>query len=209
MTDDLKNPDRDMKSAPATAAEPGTESRTQPYTSPRTGGQWNKSAMLTGAFVDRTSAERAYDSLAERGYRPEEINLIMSDEARKRHFGTDKSTDLGNKAAEGGTTGAVIGGSAGAIIGALTAAGTLALPGLGLVLAGPIAAALAGLGVGGATGGLVGALIGAGIPEDRAKKYEKDIKDGRIVMGVTPRNEADATFFHGEWKDLRADNLHY
>jgi hypothetical protein len=35
----------------------------------------------------------------------------------------------------------------------LLAAGTIALPGIGLVIAGPLAAGLAGLGAGGAAGG--------------------------------------------------------
>jgi hypothetical protein len=208
MTEDRNDKDPGMRSAPATAADPVTESRTTPYASPRSGTDWNKSTMLTGSFSDRDTAERAWNSLTSRGYTDKEINVMMSDDVRKKYFADDNS-ELGNKAAEGGTAGAVIGGSAGAILGALTAAGTLALPGLGLIIAGPIAAALAGLGVGGAAGGLVGALIGAGIPEDRAKEYEKDIKEGRIVMGVRPRSEADATHFHGEWKDLRANNVYY
>ncbi len=209
MTDRDDN-DPGMRSAPPpTATEPGTESRTTGYVTSRAGSTPWKTTLLTGTFHDRDSAERAYDSATRRGYKTSDINLIMSDDARKKHFGTGETTELGNKAAEGGTAGAVIGGSAGAIVGALTAAGALALPGLGLVIAGPIAAALAGLGVGGAAGGIVGALIGAGIPEDRAKKYENDIKEGKIVMGVTPRSEDDATWFHGEWKDLRAENIHY
>ena len=51
-----------------------------------------------------------------------------------------------------------------AVLAALTAAGTsIALPGLGLVIAGPLAAAAAGAGAGAATGGLLGALIGWGL----------------------------------------------
>mgnify|MGYP003381339126 CR=1 FL=1 len=46
----------------------------------------------------------------------------------------------------------------------------------GIVLAGPIAAGLAGAGAGGITGGLIGALIGSGIPEERAKVYESGVK---------------------------------
>ena len=68
---------------------------------------------------------------------------------------------------------------------------TLVLPGVGLVVAGPLAAALAGAGAGGITGGLIGALIGAGIPEERVKHYEEGIKNGGILMGVTPRSDED------------------
>jgi hypothetical protein len=53
-----------------------------------------------------------------------------------------------------------------------------------LIAAGPIMAALAGLGVGGAVGGLVGALVGLGIPEYEAKRYEGRVKDGGILLSV-------------------------
>ena len=35
--------------------------------------------MLTGMFNDRHSAEKAYNSLHERGYAKDDINLLMSD----------------------------------------------------------------------------------------------------------------------------------
>lgn len=170
-----------------------------------------KSEMLTGTFRDRESAEKAYSSLTERGYSDKEVNVLMSDDTRKRHFAGDNATgetELGNKAAAGGLTGATIGGAAGAIVGVMAAAGTLALPGLGLVIAGPIAAGLAGLGAGGAAGGLIGGLVGAGIPEDRARIYEKDIRNGGIVMGVKPRSDDDAQYFEREWGTYRGENIY-
>ena len=166
-----------------------------------------RSRMLTGTFRDRESAERAYNSLTSRGYSRDDVNLLMSDETRKRHFSDDANTGLGSKAAEGGATGAAIGGTTGAILAALAAAGTLAIPGVGII-AGPLVAALAGAGAGGLTGGLIGALVGAGIPEDRAKQYESDIKGGGIVMGVNPRNDQDAAYFESEWKNYRGENIY-
>ena len=156
------------------------------------------SKMVTGLFNDRDSAERAYSAVAERGYSKDDVNLVMSDETRKRHFAGDEglSTELGSKAAEGAGIGAGIGGTLGAVVAAIAAVGTsVALPGLGLVIAGPIAAALAGAGAGGVTGGLLGALIGSGIPEDRVKHYEEGIGRGGILMGVTPRSDEDALHF--------------
>lgn len=166
--------------------------------------------MLTGTFRDRESAERAYNAMVSRGYRDQEVNLIMSDETRKRHFGKDLDieTDLGNKAAEGGVAGAALGGLAGAIAGVVAAAGTIAIPGIGVVLAGPVAAGLAGVGAGGLAGGLIGGLVGAGIPEDRAKIYEKDIKEGGIVMGVKPRNDDDARYLEREWGTYNGVNVY-
>src|SRR6476620_1530422 len=128
-----------------------------------------QSGMVTGLFPDRESAERAYGSMRDRGYGQEDVNLVMSDETRKKHFTEDgRETELGNKALEGAGTGAAIGGVVGATLAAIAAIGTtLALPGLGLLVAGPIAAGLAGGGAGAATGGLIGALVGYGIPEER------------------------------------------
>src|SRR3569832_968962 len=113
------------------------------------------------------------------GYDRDDVNLVMSDETRKKDLsGTGAHTELGNKAAEGAGIGGASGGTLVAIAAALAAVGTsIALPGLGLVIAGPLAAALAGAGAGGITGGLVGALIGAGIPEERVKHYEEGIKN--------------------------------
>ena len=166
--------------------------------------------MVTGLFRDRDSAERAYSSVVDRGYGQDDVNLIMSDDTRKKHFAVDnRETELGNKALEGAGTGAAVGGAVGATVAAIAAVGTtLALPGLGLLVAGPIAAALAGAGAGGATGGLIGALIGAGIPEERVKDYEEGIKSGGIMMGVTPRNPEDAAYFEEDWKKNRGEQVY-
>jgi uncharacterized protein (TIGR02271 family) len=163
-------------------------------------------------FKDRESAERAYNSLAERGYSDKEINVIMSDETRKKYYpeGRDSAdSDFDSKALEGAGKGAGIGGTAGAIIGAIAAIGTsVALPGLGLIVAGPLAGALVGAGAGGATGGLIGALVGSGIPEDRAKEYEQGVKEGGIVLGFNPRDEKDAAHFESDWNSNRAEGVY-
>ncbi|MES2590734.1 MAG: hypothetical protein V4608_02530 [Bacteroidota bacterium] len=166
--------------------------------------------LLTGMFADRDSAERAYDTLNKRGYSKDEINVIMSDDTRKKHFGekTEK-TELGTKAMEGAGKGSIIGGTVGAIAGAIAAIGTtLLIPGLGFVIAGPIAAAVAGAGAGGITGGLIGALVGSGIPEDRAKVYESGVKNGKIVMGVNPRTNEDADFFENDWRTNKGEEVY-
>lgn len=166
--------------------------------------------LLTGMFANRESAENAYNTLHERGYLKNDINLVMSDETRKKHFsGQVGETEIGTKAAEGAGTGGAIGGTLGAIAGAIAAIGTvLALPGLGLVIAGPVAAAVAGAGVGGAAGSLIGALVGSGIPEERAKIYEKGVKDGHIVVGVHPRNDEDVTYLENNWKQNKAVDIY-
>ena len=149
------------------------------------------SRMVTALFDDRDSAERAYESVTARGYGKDDVNLVMSDETRKKHF-TDAGgaqTALGTKAAEGAGVGGAIGGTVGAIAAAL-------------------AAALAGAGAGGAAGGLVGALIGWGIPEERVQRYESGIKKGGILMGVRARSSDDATYLQQEWQRNRGSEIY-
>ena len=170
----------------------------------------NTSRSVHGLFNDRDSAERAYRSLSDRGYTTDDVSVLMSDETRNRHFGEGTpDTELGSKALEGAGAGSAIGGTIGAIIGGIAAIGTnVVLPGLGLIVAGPLAAALAGAGAGGLTGGLIGALVGSGIPEEHAKDYEEGIKNGGIYMGVNARNDDDAQYFDNEWRTSGGHKVH-
>ena len=168
--------------------------------------------LVTATFNDPEHAKRAYESTTNRkGYSDEDVNILMSDETRDRHFASDDRVEVekGNKAAEGAGVGAATGGTLGGIAGALLAAGgAVALPGLGLAIAGPLAATLAGAGTGGAAGSLVGALVGAGIPEERAKRYESDIKEGGVVLGVYPNNSEDARHFQDEWERQHGESIY-
>lgn len=173
-----------------------------------TGISTERSRTVTGLFRDRESAERAYGSLSSRGYSTDDINLVMSDDTRKKNF-ADGDSELGDKAWEDAGKGAAIGGAAGATLGAIAAIGTtLALPGLGLLLAGPIAAGIAGLGAGSLTGGLIGYLVGHGIPEEHAKEYDRGVREGGIVMGVNARSDEDADYFENDWRSNRGEHIY-
>lgn len=166
--------------------------------------------LMTGLFPDRESAEHGYNALTERGYENSDVNLAMSDDTRKRHFlAAGAETELGNKAAEGAGVGGAIGGTLGAIAAAVAAVGTtILIPGLGIVVAGPLAAAIAGAGAGAATGGLIGALVGWNMPEEHVKRYEEGIKNGGILMGVRPRNDEDAEYLQNSWTKNRAQDVY-
>ncbi len=143
-----------------------------------------------GVYYDRPSAENAVNRLQGMGYRENDISVMSRDPERAREF----AEATGTKAAEGTVTGGVIGGALGAIIAGLTATGSIAaIAGTGgaaaPLVAGPLAAALAGLGGGGLVGGIIGALVGAGIPEDRAREYEEGLNRGGLLIGVNPREE--------------------
>lgn len=165
--------------------------------------------IVTGLFRDRTAAERAYGTVSSRGYGRDDVSLLMSDETRKQHFprGEAARTELGTKAAEGAAVGAVTGGGIGALLAGLAASG-IAVPGLPIIAMGALAAALTGAGTGGALGALIGGLVGHGIPEDRARLYERGVREGGIVMGVTPRSRQDAEYFEREWATCGGEQIY-
>lgn len=179
-----------------------------------TGRTVTPSGYVTGLYSSPESASRAYEGLTTKhGYKADDINVVMSEETRRRHFGDVKpGTELshGTKAAEGLGKGAAIGGGIGAALAAVFAVGSsVVIPGLGLVVAGPIAAALAGAGAGGATGGIIGALIGAGIPEDRVREYERGINEGGIVIGTKYRDPDHARELEKDYTDYGGSNVRF
>jgi hypothetical protein len=170
--------------------------------------------ILVGMFDNRADAETAYNDLKSMGYDSDDINIVLSEEGHKRHFNTDNDnsndTELGNKALEGTGKGAAIGGTIGGIAGAIAALGTnLIIPGLGLVVLGPLAAGLAGAGAGGLTGGIIGALVGAGIPKESAETYRTGLDEGNIVITVHPHNLEDATSIQEHWRQLNGHDIVY
>jgi uncharacterized protein YjbJ (UPF0337 family) len=178
------------------------------------GGTVRPGGYVTGLYTSPESANRAYENLTTKhGYKADDISVMMSDDTRRKHFGDVKpGTELsgGTKAAEGLGKGAAIGGGVGAALAAIFAIGTsIAIPGLGLVVAGPIAAALAGAGAGGATGGLIGALIGAGIPEDRAREYERGINEGGILIGTRYRDQDHARELERDFTSHGGSHVRY
>ncbi len=141
----------------------------------------NKNVAVFGIYKTVSIAESAVDHLINRGFSNSAISVLLPDDESTRAFAHEKNT----KAPEGTTTGAATGGVIGGTLGLLAGIGALAIPGVGpLIAAGPIVAALAGVGVGGTVGGVVGALVGLGIPEYEAKRYEGAVKNGGILLSV-------------------------
>jgi Protein of unknown function (DUF3341) len=148
-----------------------------------------KNTAVFGIYSDRLRVEQAVEALKSAGFSSNDVSALFPDKDGTREFAHEKNT----KAPEGATTGAGAGALLGGGLGWLVGIGALAIPGVGpLIAAGPIVAALAGVGVGGAVGGLTGALIGMGIPEYEAKRYEGRVKDGGILLSVHS-NSSDET----------------
>lgn len=171
-----------------------------------------RSTYVSGLYTTPEAASRAYQGLTtDHGYRSEDVDVLMSDETRQRHFADARpgaELDDGSKMAQGFGAGSAIGGGIGAALAAVFAVGTaVVIPGLGLVVAGPIAAALAGAGAGGATGGLIGALIGAGIPADRAATYEQGLSQGGIVLGTRARDVDHAATLERDFGNYGGTNV--
>src|SRR5712664_1497377 len=144
-----------------------------------------KKTAVFGIYSSREAAERAADALVNAGFSPADLSVLLPENLGNRSIGTEKSTKAPEGATAGGSTGAVLGGT----LGWLAGIGALAIPGVGpLIAAGPIVAALTGVGVGGAIGGLTGALIGMGIPEYEAKRYEGRVKESGILLSVHSDN---------------------
>jgi hypothetical protein len=150
----------------------------------------------TALFLTKEAAERAYQRALDEGYTPNEINVFMSEDSRRKYYGSPVVLDEGDKSMDGLGLGGATGGAIGGIVAAIAAIGTnLVIPGLGLVIAGPLAAGLAGAGAGSIAGGLIGALIGWGIPEERVHEFESGLKSGGIVLSV------DETLPHSHLSD--------
>ena len=160
--------------------------------------------LVTGLFKSRVAAEAAVDAIIKRGYTRDDISVLMSDATRNKEF----AVETRSHAADGAGIGGAIGGAVGATLAAIVAVGTtIAIPGVGLLIAGPIAAALAGLGAGAATGGIIGALVGAGIPEHRAKVYDAGLRSGGILLGVESKSNDDADKLEQLLEDLGGEHI--
>ncbi|OZC03188.1 hypothetical protein [Rubricoccus marinus] len=165
--------------------------------------------LVAGTFRDRNDLDRTVSDLRSRGYSDDDFHVVMSEDTRERyHDGGEVEIEQGSKAMEGAGAGAATGGTLGGIIGAIAGiGGAIIVPGIGAV-AGPLAGALAGAGAGGAAGSLLGALVGAGIPEDQAKIYENDVKDGGMMLGVHPRTDEDRDYVQTRYNEYNADNVY-
>jgi hypothetical protein len=148
-----------------------------------------KKTSVFGLFHDQETMGRAVETLQTAGFPTTDISVVMPRSAGDKAFAHEHHT----KAPEGATAGAVAGGVVIGGLSLLVGLGALVIPGLGpLLAAGPIVAALAGLGAGGAVGGIAGALIGMGIPEYEAKRYESFVEEGGILLSVHCDDEAAA-----------------
>src|SRR3954452_8057085 len=156
-----------------------------------------------------SQTERIVEDLQSSGFDPSDISVLMPDTGGRHDVGHVKAT----KAPEGATTGASAGGVTGGVLGLLAGIGSLAIPGVGpLIAAGPIMAALSGAAVGATAGGIVGGLVGLGIPEIEAKRYDQKLRNGNFLIAVDARDSdqvdrAKEIFKNAEAEDIAPSSL--
>jgi hypothetical protein len=151
-------------------------------------------------------AAKIVNQLKEAGFASDDVSLLLPDRAGPRDFAHEQHT----KAPEGAATGVVAGGVIAGVLGWLAGIGTLAIPGVGpLVAAGPIMAALSGAAAGGAIGGMAGALVGFGFPEYEAKQYEGKVKNGNILISVHTEDSKERHAAKEIFDEANADDISY
>ena len=154
-----------------------------------------KNTAVFGIYPTYERLEQGIDALRLADFRATDISVLYPENVGTKDLAHQKAT----KAPEGAGTGTTAGMALGGTLGWLVGIGALAIPGLGpFVAAGPVMAALAGIGVGGAVGGLTGALVGLGIPEYEAVRYEGRVKNGGILVSV----HADSSEWIGRAKEI-------
>jgi len=171
-----------------------------------------QNGVIAGLFKNPERVENIYEALLARGYKDEDVTLVMSESTRNTYFPENdvgsSITEIGNKSLEGLGVGAAVGGTIGALAAALAAAGTsLVIPGLGIIVAGSLAASFAGAGAGAAAGGLVGALVGWGIPDEQAKALEDGIKKGGAVIALKTNSKEECENIRKEWLRYSDSNI--
>lgn len=158
---------------------------------------------VTGLFDNHTEAAAAIHALESRGFSESRLSIAASESFDTDSFGIDSHSKL----SEGIAVGAGVGGALGALIAGLTTVGVVMTSGAGLLIAGPLVAALAGAGAGAASGGLVGGLIGLGIPEHEVKHYEDAIEKGSVLIGVECEDSDDRDAAKETFKQFKAEKI--
>jgi len=143
---------------------------------------------VIGLFDNRAEAQNVVQELTNEGFRRDDISVmskkIEGQDNRQgetvayvEEDGEEQIKDM----AMGAGTGAAIGGLAGLLL-SLT---SLAIPGIGPVLAaGPLAAIIAGAGIGATAGGLISGLTRLGVPEEDANYYAEGVRRGGTLISV-------------------------
>ncbi|WP_437585253.1 hypothetical protein [Sorangium sp. So ce1000] len=122
-------------------------------------------------------AEAAAERIIECGYTRQDVSLLMTDATRHRCFRAPDEAPTSH------TFGAAV-------------AMSVVVPGLGFVVAGPLAAVVASAVGAGIKGGLREILMSAGVPKHWAERYEAGVRKGGILVSVFAHSEREVGLLH-------------
>jgi hypothetical protein len=142
------------------------------------------STFVIGAIKPRERVDNIVKQLQAAGIPEKDISLIAPDDREGRDPDDEKPRENADRVHDL-TVGAAAGGIALGALGCLVGLVSLAIPGLGLfIVAGPLAAVLGDVAVGGALGAVAGGLIGLRVPEHKAKAYEEGLRSGSTIISI-------------------------
>jgi hypothetical protein len=148
---------------------------------------------VVGLYDTSAQARQVMQDLLQHGVPRHEMSLIMphpeGQEAERPNGEEETAAVVRHHGAEHLGMGAVLGGIGGLVVGL----STLVIPGFGpMIVAGPLAIALAGAGVGAYAGVIAGSLIHLGVSEQEAGHYAERLRrGGALVVVQLPHDLAD------------------
>ena len=134
--------------------------------------------LAFGTYDDQMKLSGALEKLSRRRFRPDSVSI---------HFLTPQAIAVFRlRASSRAPEGAMYGGAGGIVFGAVlgwySGAGSIVIPGLGiLIAAGPLLGSLAGAGAGGLLAGVAGALVGLGVRTYQTK-VARDAGGGLVLV---------------------------
>lgn len=142
--------------------------------------------VVVGMFENTRDVDQVIAALHNAGYTKPQLGVIA------RRGVVKEKTSLFTTTEVGAIAGGALGGVGGLLVGLNVV--TLAIPGIGEVVAAVdlltvLGATLLGAGIGAVGGGLVGALVGLGLPEHEAHVYAEGVKRGNILVTVQAPTE--------------------
>jgi len=137
------------------------------------------------AFDSIEPARVVITKLKQAGIAEAQLSLVASSQTQIEQV-PDRYLDVSKDFVPAAARGAAIGGATGVIAGLIA----MAIPPLGIAVGG---AALIGFFAGGAAvGAWASALVGASVPDEVRRKFEDEIKAGRILLVVDSNGSNDA-----------------
>lgn len=136
---------------------------------------------LSGLFASEKDVSDTIQQLQDEGFSVEKMSVVYLGVDPKVSMGIIEQTKVAEGTALGGAAGVISGG----VFGWMAGAGSITVPGTGLLIAsGPLLGMLSAAGAVGTAAGLVGALIGLGLREFEAKNYADRLEKGEILLST-------------------------